>query len=30
MDLKFDPGLLRALWERSDLPLPVKPTKPHT
>ena len=29
-DLKFDAGLLKALWERSDLPLPTKPTKPHT
>lgn len=24
IDLKFDPGLLRALWERSDLPFPEK------
>ena len=25
MELKFDPGLLRVLWERSDLPSPHKP-----
>lgn len=30
MDLKFDPGLLKALWERSDLPLPATPHQPHT
>ena len=30
MDLKFDPQRLKALWERSDLPLPTKHTKPHT
>lgn len=30
MDLKFDPELLKALWERSDLPFPTKPAKPHT
>jgi putative transposase len=30
MELKFDPELLKALWERSDLPFPTKPTKPHT
>lgn len=23
VQLKFDPGLLRALWERSDLPFPA-------
>lgn len=27
MDLKFDPKLLRALWDRSDLPFPTKPDK---
>jgi hypothetical protein len=26
MELKFDPGLLRALWNGSDLPFPVKGT----
>lgn len=25
VDLKFDPGLLKLLWERSGLPLPHKP-----
>jgi transposase len=25
IELKFDPGLLRILWERSDLPFPGKP-----
>jgi transposase len=30
MELKFDPGLLRALWESSDLPFPVESHKPHT
>jgi putative transposase len=30
MDLKFDPGLLRALWDSSDLPFPVTSHKPHT
>jgi transposase len=30
MDLKFDPKPLKALWERSDLPLPAKQTRPHT
>lgn len=30
MDLKFDPELLRALWERSDLPFPNAAHKPHT
>ena len=25
IDLKFDPGLLKLLWERSGLPLPHKP-----
>ena len=24
IDLKFDPGLLKVLWGRSDLPLPEK------
>jgi transposase len=26
LDLEADPGLLRVLWERSDLPFPHKPT----
>jgi putative transposase len=30
MDLKFDPGLLRALWERSDLPFPFAHQYQHT
>lgn len=30
MDLKFDPGLLKALWERSDLPFPTKHHMQHT
>ena len=30
MDLKFDSGLWKALWERSDLPVPTTPQKPHT
>lgn len=25
LELKYEPGLLRALWERSDLPFPEKP-----
>jgi putative transposase len=27
IELKFDPDLLRALWERSDLPFPERPNK---
>jgi transposase len=27
VELKFDPDLLRALWDRSKLPFPVKPLK---
>jgi transposase len=30
MDLKFDPELLRAVWESSDLPFPARSHKPHT
>ena len=26
--LKFDPGLLRRIWEGSDLPFPIKPSQP--
>lgn len=25
LELKYEPGLLRALWDRSELPFPVKP-----
>jgi len=30
VELKFDPGLLRALWGRSDLPFPIKHQVQHT
>ena len=30
MDLKFDPRLLRSLWERSGLPFPATPQLQHT
>ena len=30
MDLKFNPGLLKALWERSELPFPTNHQDQHT